>query len=324
MEIIDTTEGLRRLEGPSVVTLGNFDGVHLGHRALFRRTVQRARECNARSVVYTFEPHPLKILAPDRAPKLLNTAAEKERLIAASHLDLLIRTPFTRELASWSADDFVREVLVGCLQVQHLVVGYDYAFGRDREGDGVFLRAQGEKYGFGVDVLQPIGADGQPYSSTRIREMIAAGAVRDVVALLGRNYTFEGRVVPGDQRGRELGFPTANLLTDKEQLPAAGVYAVKVRHREQEYAGVVNLGQRPTFGEGEGTIEVHLLDFTGNLYNEDLRLYFVERLRGEQFFATVEELQNAITRDVLRSRQLLKSIRVIQYREYLGHLEKTE
>ncbi|MDT8420987.1 MAG: bifunctional riboflavin kinase/FAD synthetase [Desulfuromonadales bacterium] len=323
MVIIDTTEELRRLEGPSVVTLGNFDGVHLGHRALFRRTVQRAREFRARSVVYTFEPHPLKILAPDRAPNLLNTPEEKERLIAASHLDMLIRTPFTRELASWSAGDFVREVLVGCLRVKYLVVGYDYAFGRGREGDSDFLRAQGEKYGFGVDVLQPIGVDGQPYSSTRIRDMIAAGAVRDVVALLGRNYTFEGRVIPGEQRGRDLGFPTANLLTDKEQLPAAGVYAVKVRHREQEYAGVVNIGDRPTFGDGEITIEVHLLDFTGNLYNEVLRLYFVERLRDEQCFASVEELQDAINRDVLRSRQLLESSRVIQYREYLGQLEKT-
>ncbi|HEX9778717.1 MAG TPA: bifunctional riboflavin kinase/FAD synthetase [Geopsychrobacteraceae bacterium] len=323
MDIIESPEQLSCLEGPSVVTLGNFDGVHLGHRELFRQTVRRARQFRARSVVYTFEPHPLKLLAPERAPQLLNTAAEKERLIAASHIDLLIRAPFTREVASRSAGEFVRGTLVDLLKVVHLVVGYDYAFGRDREGDGAFLRAQGQRYGFGVDILQPIGADGRPYSSTRIREMIAAGDVGDVVALLGRHYTFEGTVVPGEQRGRALGFPTANLVTEKEQLPGSGVYAVKVRHRQQEYGGVVNIGRRPTFGAGEPTIEVHLLDFSGDLYGETLRLYFIERLRGERSFSGPEELKQAIAQDILRSRQRLESTRVIQYREYLGALKRT-
>lgn len=321
MDVVESINDLTEFDRPSVVTLGNFDGVHLGHRELFRQTVQRARQFNARSVVYTFEPHPLKFLMPDRAPLLLNTSAEKERLIAASHVDLLIRESFTSELASMSADDFVRKVLVNHLKVRYLVVGYDYAFGRGREGDGNFLKEQGLKYGFGVDVLQPIGADGLPYSSTRIRKLIAAGEVRDVVELLGRHYTFEGRVVPGEQRGRELGFPTANLVTEKEQLPADGVYAVKVRYREQEYGGVVNIGRRPTFGEGCATIEVHLLDFTGDIYEETLRLYFVERLRGEQSFSGPSELKMAIERDITLSRQLLESTRVIQYREYLGRLD---
>lgn len=322
MDILESTIDLPPFGGPSVVTLGNFDGVHLGHRELFRRTVQRARELSARSVVYTFEPHPLKVLAPEHAPLLLNTSAEKERLIAASHVDLLIREPFTRQLSSLSAEEFVSRTLVDLLNVKYLVVGYDYAFGRGREGDGAFLKKQGEKHGFGVDVLQPIGADGQPYSSTRIRKMIADGSVREVVDLLGRHYTFDGIVVPGQQRGRELGFPTANMVTEKEQLPATGVYAVKVRHREQEYSGVVNIGSRPTFGRGETTIEVHLLDYTGDLYGEVLRLYFVERLRGEQSFDGPDALQDAITRDVLRSRQVLEATRVIQYREYLGHLDR--
>ena len=318
MDVVETIDDLPGADVSSVVTLGNFDGVHLGHRELFRQTVQRARQLNARSIVYTFEPHPLKFLMPDRAPLLLNTSAEKERLIAASHVDLLIRESFTSELASMSAGNFVQKTLVNRLKVKHLVVGYDYAFGRGREGDGDFLKKQGETYGFGVDVLQPIGADGHPYSSTRIRKLIAAGEVRDVVDLLGRHYTFEGRVVPGEQRGRKLGFPTANLVTEKEQLPADGVYAVKVRYREQEYGGVVNIGRRPTFGNGNVTIEVHLLDFTGDLYGEILRLYFVERLRGEQSFSGPPELKMAIERDILLSRQLLESTRVIQYREYLG------
>lgn len=320
MDIIESTEALNSLNGSSVVTLGNFDGVHLGHRELFRQTVSRARQYNAKSVVYTFEPHPLKVLAPDSAPQLLNTFAEKERLISASHVDLLIREPFTSELAALSAEEFIRRTLVEILRVRHLVVGYDYAFGRGREGDGAFLKEQGNRFGFGVDVLQPLGADGQPYSSTRIRKLISSGDVRGVVDLLGRHYTFEGMVVPGEQRGRELGFPTANLVTEKEQLPATGVYAVKVRHREQEYGGVVNIGHRPTFGDGEVTIEVHLLDFTGSLYGETLRLYFIEGLRPEQSFSGPEELKKAIAMDVLRSRQLLDSTRVIQYREYLGNL----
>ena len=323
MDIVESPENLSPLDGSTVVTLGNFDGVHLGHRELFRQAVKRARQFTVRSVVYTFEPHPLKLLAPERAPKLLNTSAEKERLISASHIDVMIRAPFTREVASQTAEEFVRSKLVALLKVEYLVVGYDYAFGRGREGNADFLCAQGKKYGFGVDVLQPIGTDGQPYSSTRIRQMIEDGDVRGVVALLGRHYTFEGTVIPGDQRGRTLGFPTANLRTEKEQLPGPGVYAVKVRHRAQEYAGVVNIGDRPTFGAGESTIEVHLLDYSGDLYGEILRLYFVERLRGERSFSGPEELKAAISQDVLRSRQQLESTRVIQYREYLGKLERS-
>lgn len=320
MEVITSTKKLLTLDGPSVATLGNFDGVHLGHRELFRRTVQRARENNARSVVYTFEPHPLKVLSPEHAPKLLNTCAEKERLIAASCVDLLVRAPFTHELSSLTAEEFVQQVLLSQLNVKYLIVGYDYAFGKGRKGDGSFLKEQGRKYGFGVDVMQPVGADGKPYSSTGIRRMIADGNVNEVVALLGRHYTFEGKVVPGEQRGRRLGFSTANLVTEKEQLPATGVYAVKVRHQEQEYSGVVNIGRRPTFGGGEKTIEVHLFDFSGDLYGESLRLYFVERLRAEMTFTNGESLQEAILEDIRRGRQILGATRIIQYREYLGDI----
>ncbi|PLX83822.1 MAG: riboflavin biosynthesis protein RibF [Desulfuromonas sp.] len=303
---------------PSVVTLGNFDGVHLGHRELFRRTVQRARELCVQSVVYTFDPHPLKVLAPDRAPLLLNTPAEKVRLIEASEIDLLIQVPFDVQFASQPADAFVRDVLVSRLNVQHLVVGYDYAFGRDRLGTPDYLVEQGRRYGFTVEVLQPLGADGRPYSSTQIRELIAGGQVSEVVDLLGRHYTFEGRVVPGDQRGRQLGFPTANLVTDKEQLPAAGVYAVEVRSAGRAHAGVVNIGQRPTFGDGATTIEVHLLDFSEDLYGRTLRLYFFKRLRGEHRFAGPEQLRQAISADVLAARKVLDEHRVIPYWEYLS------
>ena len=318
MDIIKSLDDLTGLFPSSVVTLGNFDGVHLGHRELFRHLVKTARQLNCPSIVYTFDPHPLKFLAPDKAPLLLNTPEEKQRLIAASHIDYLIKTPFTAEFAAMTPEQFVDDVLIEKLQVKSLVVGYDYAFGKGRRGDTKFLKASGAENGFTVDVLQPVEADGLPYSSTRVRNMVAEGDVAGVVRLLGRQYNLEGRVVAGDQRGRELGFPTANLETDKELLPAPGVYAVKVRHGSQEYNGVVNLGKRPTFEGDASTIEVHLLDYTGQLYDQNLRVYFVERLRGEKKFLTVDELVNAIAADVLKGRQILTSVQIIQYREYLS------
>ena len=318
MEILSCLEHLTTPLGPSVVTLGNFDGVHLGHRALFRALIKKARQLHYRSIVYTFEPHPLKFLAPEKAPLLLNTPQEKQRLIAASHVDLLIEAPFTQRLADMSPEQFVDEILIDRLQAQALVIGYDYAFGRGRRGDAAFLQDYGAQRGFSVDVLQPVGADGEPYSSTQVRQLLSQGDVSGVIELLGRNYNLEGRVVPGVQRGRELGFPTANLVTDKEQLPATGVYAVQVRYGLQEYAGVVNLGRRPTFGGGESTIEVHLLDFTGRLYDEKLRIYFVERLRGEEKFPSADHLAKAIAADVVRARQILNSAQIVQYREYLS------
>ncbi|WP_303720478.1 bifunctional riboflavin kinase/FAD synthetase [Malonomonas rubra] len=305
--------------GPCVVSLGNFDGVHLGHRTLFRLLLSRAREMKCKSVVYTFEPHPLKLLRPERAPLLLNTPTEKRRLIEASHVDLLIEAPFTREFAGMDPKQFVNDVLIGALQVKGLVIGYDYAFGKNRCGNAEFLQEYCRAKGVLVDVLKPVGVDGQPYSSTRIRQMLSEGKVAEVVALLGRHYNLEGTVVPGQQRGRKIGFPTANLETEKEQLPAPGVYAIKVRHNLQEYNGVVNLGQRPTFDNGKSTIEVHLLDFSGNLYGQNMRIYFVERLRGEKKFSGPKELTEAICADVVRARQILGERQIIQFQEYLSY-----
>lgn len=317
MEILTSLAAIPVPFKSSIITLGNFDGVHLGHRELFRRLVQKARQQQRQSVVCTFYPHPLKVLAPDKAPLLLNTREERSRLIAASHVDWLLEIPFNTEFARQSPEAFVDEILIGRLQMQGLVIGYDYAFGQARRGNPEFLIDYGRNRGFDVEVLQPVGADGQPYSSTRIRHLIAAGQVAEVVALLGRHYNLKGEVVSGFQRGRELGFPTANLYTDKELIPAPGVYVVKVRHGDQEYGGVVNIGQRPTFGGGDVTIEVHLLDYTGSIYGESLRIYFIERLREEQTFDGGEELSRAIAADVLRARQILQRVQVIQYQAYL-------
>jgi riboflavin kinase/FMN adenylyltransferase len=318
MQVFDSLESVSGLERGTAVALGNFDGIHLGHRDIFRTLVRRSRELNVKSLVYTFEPHPLKMLAPERAPLLLNTPEEKVRLIAASNIDILMTVPFSVELASCAAEDFVRDVLVEQLHVRAIVVGYDYAFGRDRKGTGDFLAAQGEHYGFSVDVLQPVGDDGLPYSSSRVRELLAAGSVEKIPALLGRHYTLAGEVVGGEKRGRVLGFPTANIATSKEQLPAAGVYAVIVRLDGVEYKALVNLGCRPTFGAGAETIEVFLLDFEGDLYGKELRLYFVARLREEKTFDDSAGLVAAIKQDVAEGRRLLSGAKIIQYHEYLA------
>jgi riboflavin kinase / FMN adenylyltransferase len=317
MKIIHDLQELTTVPTHTVVTIGNFDGVHLGHRAIFRRVVAEARQAQGTATVITFNPHPLKLLAPERAPLLINTYAERERLIAASCIDLLVCLPFTAALAALPATSFVTDILIRSLGLKHLIIGYDYAFGRDRQGDAAFLQSCGERYGFTVEVLPPITQNQEIYSSTRIRQLLQEGEVEAAASLLGRHFTLEGEVVHGAGRGQNLGFPTVNLRTEKEILPREGVYAVKVRHGEMLLNGVANIGRNPTFGENELTVEVHLLDVKQNLYGETLRIYFLQRLRGEERFATVTELCAAIQVDIDRARQILNQARVIEYREYL-------
>jgi len=318
MQVVRDLDTLKESPCRTVVTIGNFDGVHLGHREIFRRVVDKAHELKGTAAVVTFEPHPLRFLVPDKAPLRLNTPAEKVRLLAASCIDLLVVLNFTRQLAEMPAEDFVREILVGKLGVKHLIVGYDYAFGRNRQGNTDFLATQAELYNFTLEVLAPIRAEQQAHSSTVIRLALQEGRVADAIKTLGRNFTLDGEVVHGEGRGRKLGFPTANLVTQKEILPRDGVYAVKVKWREDYYDGVINIGKRPTFTDSAPTLEIHLLDFQNDLYGERLRIYFVDRLRNEQKFSSVEALQEAVVRDITRARELLADSQVVEYREYLG------
>ncbi|MGW8313722.1 MAG: bifunctional riboflavin kinase/FAD synthetase [Desulfuromonadales bacterium] len=317
MQVITELDTLTEPPHQAVLAIGNFDGVHLGHREIFRRVVLKARELGGTAVVVTFEPHPLRLLAPDKAPLRLNTPEEKVRLLAASCIDLLVVLNFTRELAEMPAAEFVRDILVGKLGVKHLIVGYDYAFGRDRHGDTEFLAEQSHLYQFTLEVLEPIRAEQQAHSSTAIRQILSEGRVAEAVKILGRNFTLDGEVVHGEGRGRKLGFPTANLVTQKEILPRDGVYAVKVKWRERYYDGVINIGRRPTFAGASPTLEIHLMDFQGNLYGERLRIYFVDRLRDELQFPTVQLLQDAVVRDIAHARQILEGAQVVEYREYL-------
>lgn len=317
MQVVRDLDSLNEPPCRTVLTIGNFDGVHLGHREIFRRLVDKARELEGTAAVVTFEPHPLHLLAPDKAPLRLNTPEEKVRLLSASCIDLLVILDFTRQLAELSAADFVSEILVRRLGVQHLIVGYDYAFGRDRQGCTAFLAEQARLHGFTLEVLKPITASQQAHSSTMIRQFLREGKVAEAVGVLGRNFTLDGEVVHGDGRGRKLGFPTANLVTEKEILPRDGVYAVKVKWRDRDYDGVINIGHRPTFAKSEPTLEIHLLDFQADLYGERLRIYFVERLRDELKFSSIEALQVAVFEDIARARTLLRDAQVVEYREYL-------
>lgn len=300
-----------------VVTIGNFDGVHLGHREIFRRLKQSAREIGGVSVVVTFAPHPLRVVKSDRNIRLINTLEEKITLIEASGVDYLIIIPFTTEFASIPSAEFIEKYLVGIIGTKKLIIGYDYAFGRNREGGFEMLSSFGSRLGFQVEELAPINCGELIYSSSLIRRMISEGEVAEVVRYLGRHYSIAGRVVHGAHRGKALGFPTANIKTDKELIPSDGVYAVRVKIDETLYDGACNIGSNPTFGVNEVSIEAFIFDFDGELYDQELRVYFIARLRGEQKFSSVDELKKAIAADVSECRRILAATPLVVYNEYL-------
>ena len=296
-----------RLPG-TVLTLGNFDGTHLGHQAIVRRAVARAREAAGLAVALTFEPHPVGVLAPARAPLMLQTLHDRLASLAGLGIDVTVVQRFTRAFAALDPEAFVRDFLLRHLELAHVVVGYNVNFGRDRAGTSETLRALGARLGFGVEVVGPVATagDGEQVSSTRLRALLQAGDMPRAQTLLGRPYALRGRVVVGARRGRTLGFPTANLhLRAGLLLPPDGVYAVGVEVDGRAHEGVLNIGVRPTFAGKRRTIEVHLLDFDGDLYRRWLVVKVIERLRGEQAFSGPEALRAAIARDVERARRVL-------------------
>lgn len=318
MRIFRSIDELPEASARSVVTIGNFDGVHLGHREIFRTVRRTAQAAGAVSVVVTFIPHPLKVMAiPGRQVQLINTYAEKETLIEASGIDCLVALPFDAAFAATTPREFVERILVGKLAVATLIIGHDYSFGRNREGNIDTLLELGSEFGFRVEVLAPIGNGRVIYSSSRIRALLLAGDVAGVVPLLGRQYSLGGTVVAGKSRGTALGFPTANIRSEKDLVPASGVYAVKVKLDEMLFDGACNIGTNPTFGNETGTIEVFLFDFAGDLYGRELRVYFIDRIRDERKFDGIDALKAAITADVAACREMLAATTLIEYREYL-------
>jgi riboflavin kinase/FMN adenylyltransferase len=306
MEVI---VGIDNIEPPlknTTVTIGNFDGVHLGHQALFRKVTGWAERLGGKSVVMTFDPHPLEILAPDKKPSTLTPHKDKLKLIASHGIDVTLIVPFSREFAAISAQDFVKKILVDRLDVKAVVVGHDYRFGRGRKGDIEFLRQMGEEYGFEVEAVSGISQEGTVVSSTLIRRLIRDGDLRRAGDLLGRPYEVEGTVVRGrDRGGRLLGFPTANIRMTDQARPKTGVYAVWAEVDGRRLPGAANLGWNPTFGDTEQSLEVHVLDFDGDLYGKPIRVLFVERLRGEKRFDGVDQLIAQIHADCARAREVL-------------------
>ncbi|MBI4829536.1 MAG: bifunctional riboflavin kinase/FAD synthetase [Nitrospinae bacterium] len=300
--------GLRNIHEPphgAVVTLGNFDGVHLGHQAIFRRVNARARQIGGTSIVYTFDPHPLKILAPEQNVTLLCTFKKKMELIAAHGIEMTILADFTRQFARMHPRDFALKLWNG-LKMDTVIVGHDYSFGQGKAGSIDYLRKMGDEIGFAVEVVDAVESGGQRVSSSLIREFLNTGQLSRANEMLGRCYSIEGRVVSGYARGRAIGFPTANLETPYEVVPAVGVYAVVARLAHgRAYDGVVNVGYNPTFNRDDLIVEAHLFDFEGDLYHQEIEVYFVERLRDEASFGSVDALKAQIASDIGRAREIL-------------------
>lgn len=291
-----------------VLALGNFDGVHLGHRAILNVACAGARRNGVPAVAMTFEPTPAKVLAPARAPKLLMTLADKLECMAEVGLDAIIVAPFTRELSLLSPEEFARECLVGRLGVSSVVVGHSISFGHARAGNAAVMRELGEKLGFAVTVVDAFSVDGVEVSSTRIRRAIERGSMGEAARMLGRYHFLSGIVVRGRQRGHKLGFPTANLRSLTETIPPDGVYATRLVLPEGGYASVTNIGLNPTFDETQRSVETHVFDFSRDLYDRRIKLEFIERLRGERKFDSGEALARQIASDVQRARAILNAV----------------
>lgn len=294
-----------------VLALGNFDGLHRGHTKIIERVRRVAVERSATSLVLTFDPHPPRIIRPDKAPALLMTLEQKIEALEKSGIQGVAIVRFTLELSRWEPEMFVKTVLVDWLRVGEVWVGADFLFGRDRSGNFSLLRTLGAHYGFRAEKIDPVRYKDFVVSSTRVRRLVSEGRVDEAGALLGRHMFIDGTVVRGAGRGRELGVPTANLETTNELLPPHGVYATTVTIDGVVHAGVTNIGLRPTFADaGRTMIEVHVLDLDRDLYGQTLRLGFVQRLRDERRFPDVDALKAQIDADVRRARRLFDRLSV--------------
>jgi riboflavin kinase/FMN adenylyltransferase len=299
--MVARTEG----DAPVVVTIGNFDGVHVGHTALLSRVQSRATKVGAESALLTFDPHPRCVLDPVHCPQSLTTVGEKTALLAENGLDRLVVLPFTRAVSAWGAEQFC-DMLLATFDLRALVVGHDFALGHKRQGNIAFLRDYASRHGFEVEVVDAVHVGSEVVSSSRVRALLGEGDVRGGASLLGRLHFMDAVVEHGEEVGRHLGFPTANLCIATEKcLPAPGVYAMWVRVDGEWRAAATNVGYRPTFGGDRLTVEAFLLDFSGDLYGREVRAAFVERLREERAYPSVDELVTQIGRDVEQVRVLL-------------------
>jgi riboflavin kinase / FMN adenylyltransferase len=312
MNIVKQLEAIREPFKNAVITIGNFDGVHIGHQALFQTVIQKAAAIGGTSVAMTFDPHPMRVLAPNGHPSMITLTEQKAELIAATGIDVLLCIPFTREFAAISARAFVEDLLMRRIGMRAMVVGHDYSFGRNREGNLTLLQNWSEELGFDVlvvDWVQGTGDAGQRISSTHVRELVMEGRMEAAEKMLGRHYQVRGVVAAGRNRGgRLLGFPTANIQLQDELCPKQGIYAVTVEHGGRTYPGVANIGYSPTFDDQVFTIEVHILDFNKSIYNDPIRVNFIQRLRDEIKFDSIDALAAQIHKDVALARDILSGL----------------
>ena len=290
-----------------VLTIGNFDGVHKGHLALFDKVKERAKAIAGQSVVMTFEPHPLKIMKPADGPQLITHTGQKLELIEKAGIDIIVCVSFDREFAAIPAREFVNAILVKKIGIREIVVGYDYTFGHNREGDINLLREIGNTFGFVVHLVGPVEIDRTLVSSTSIRRLVQEGRLEEAGVLLGRDFEVQGTVVRGRNRGgRLLGFPTANLSPHGELLPKRGIYAVRLLIDDVPFNGVTNVGYNPTFGDTGLTVETHVLDYSGDLLGKTIKVHFIKRLRDEKAFKSFEELSAQIAQDIAQAKEVLR------------------
>jgi len=306
MKVLERLQDCVGLRFP-VVTIGNFDGVHVGHQAVLKVARDQVRSQRGTAIVLTFEPHPLRVLTPGVELKFLCDPEEKLSLLEQAGVDVVVRLPFTREFAAQTPDEFMVQVLHDGLGTRELFVGQNFRFGKERLGTIQTLMDAGPRLGFTVHAISPVLLEGAPVSSTRIRDLVQAGAMAEAATLLGRPYTLRGTVIYGHRRGGELGYPTANLLPPEGRvLPPDGVYAAQLTMDTQTWDAVTYIGTRPTFGEGARMIETYLLDGGRDLYGCRVTILFHERLRGDQAFESTDGLARQIAADVARTRQILQ------------------
>ncbi len=310
MQLINDIKKISTPYKNAVITIGNFDGVHIGHQSLFHTVIEKADTNGGVSVAMTFEPHPARVLNRNGHPLLITLYEQKVELIESSGIDVLVCVPFTKEFATLTAHEFVENILVNIIGMKVMVIGSDYTFGKNREGNLNLLKKCSERHDFELIVADWINAsdNSQPnrISSTRIRELVMAGKVTDAQKLLGRSYQIRGTVKKGrDRGGKVLGFPTANIHLHDELCPKIGVYAVTLECQNEKFKGVANIGFSPTFNDHEFTVEVHILDFNKNIYDQTIRVNFMQRIRDEKKFSDIAELAEQIRKDTDTAREIL-------------------
>lgn len=305
MQVFESLEIAVKFANP-ILTIGNYDGLHLGHRRIIERIKLKAREQKGTSMLMTFHPHPLTILKPEKFVGLITPLHVKRRLIEEAGVDVLFIVPFTDEFHLINPELFVDSLLMEKLGIKGLIVGYDFKFGKGGKGNVEYLTSKSTEYGFFFEIQAAITLDGEKVGSNRIRKMIQDGDVRKAAAHLGRPYMIEGTVIKGDGRGRTIGFPTINLKSDFPLIPKRGVYISMVEIDGKKFSAVTNVGYNPTF-DGQGlTIETYILDFSQDLYGREIALYFLNRIRDEVKFSSVDELKGRIWKDVETAREYFK------------------